>query len=272
MPPASASKRWASPSRSASVTGACVISLLSAIRTSTGSRSSSPRRSLPDAPTMPTNLPPVTRNLLIANILVFALQYLLRDQDTLALTRWFALWPVGHDMAVDLGGGAVAGDYLRLHAWQRHAHRAQHVRVVHVRWPDRAGDGHAPFHDLLLRVPGVRGRGAAGRGVPVRARSHVSDRGCVGRGLRVARRFRDVVPARKTHADPDSHRDSRVALRDAVRCRRIDFRRHRHVVGCRAFRASRRTRRGPCPAVGVGRQAATTPTFLTLSAGPGSPG
>ena len=28
---------------------------------------------------MPTNLPPVTRNLLIANILVFALQYLLQD-------------------------------------------------------------------------------------------------------------------------------------------------------------------------------------------------
>ncbi len=79
---------------------------------------------------MPTNLPPVTRNLLIANILVFALQYLLRDQDTLALTRWFALWPYGHDMAVDLGGGDVAGIGFRV--WQLVTYGFMHGGFMHI--------------------------------------------------------------------------------------------------------------------------------------------
>lgn len=79
---------------------------------------------------MPTNLPPVTRNLLIANILVFALQYLLRDQDTLALTRWFALWPYGHDIAVDLGGGDVAGIGFRV--WQLVTYGFLHGSIMHI--------------------------------------------------------------------------------------------------------------------------------------------
>ncbi len=41
------------------------------------------------------NLPPVTRNLLIANVLVFALQQLLPAADSLALISHFALWPLG---------------------------------------------------------------------------------------------------------------------------------------------------------------------------------
>ena len=44
---------------------------------------------------MPLNLPPVTRNLLIANVLVFALQQLLPAAGALALTTHFALWPLG---------------------------------------------------------------------------------------------------------------------------------------------------------------------------------
>lgn len=40
-------------------------------------------------------LPPVTRNLLIANIVVFALQQWLPSADSLALTVHFALWPLG---------------------------------------------------------------------------------------------------------------------------------------------------------------------------------
>ena len=41
------------------------------------------------------NLPPVTRYLLIANVLVFALQQLLPDARSLALVSHFALWPLG---------------------------------------------------------------------------------------------------------------------------------------------------------------------------------
>jgi membrane associated rhomboid family serine protease len=95
-----------------------------------GGPSSHPLALSPDAKTMPTNLPPVTRNLLIANILVFALQYLLRDQDTLALTRWFALWPYGHDIAVDLGGGDVAGIGFRI--WQVVTYGFMHGNVMHI--------------------------------------------------------------------------------------------------------------------------------------------
>ncbi|MBD8872002.1 rhomboid family intramembrane serine protease [Rhodanobacter sp. DHB23] len=41
------------------------------------------------------NLPPVTRYLLIANVLVFALQQLLPAASSLALVGHFALWPLG---------------------------------------------------------------------------------------------------------------------------------------------------------------------------------
>ncbi|MEW9623683.1 rhomboid family intramembrane serine protease [Rhodanobacter geophilus] len=41
------------------------------------------------------NLPPVTRYLLIANVLVFALQQLLPDASSLVLISHFALWPLG---------------------------------------------------------------------------------------------------------------------------------------------------------------------------------
>lgn len=79
---------------------------------------------------MPTNLPPVTRNLLIANVLVFALQFLLQDENTLALTKWFALWPVGHDMAIDLGNGDVAGIGFR--PWQLITYGFMHGSVMHI--------------------------------------------------------------------------------------------------------------------------------------------
>jgi membrane associated rhomboid family serine protease len=79
---------------------------------------------------MPTNLPPVTRNLLIANVLVFALQFLLQDETTLALTKWFALWPVGHDLAVDLGNGNIAGIGFR--PWQLITYGFMHGSVMHI--------------------------------------------------------------------------------------------------------------------------------------------
>ncbi len=53
---------------------------------------------------MPTRIPPVTRYLLIANVLVFALQLALHDATTAALTRYFALWPLGASPYVDVAG------------------------------------------------------------------------------------------------------------------------------------------------------------------------
>lgn len=79
---------------------------------------------------MPTRLPPVTRYLLIANVLVFALQYLLRDDTTMALTRWFALWPMGHDIAVDVGGGDIAG--LGFRPWQLVTYGFMHGDTMHI--------------------------------------------------------------------------------------------------------------------------------------------
>jgi membrane associated rhomboid family serine protease len=79
---------------------------------------------------MPTNLPPVTRNLLIANVLVFALQLLLQDETTAALTKWFALWPVGHDIAMDLGNGNIAGVGFR--PWQLITYGFLHGSVMHI--------------------------------------------------------------------------------------------------------------------------------------------
>lgn len=79
---------------------------------------------------MPTNLPPVTRNLLIANVLVFIAQTLLGDEQTLAVSRWFALWPIGHDLAVDMGGGDIAGVGFRV--WQLVTYGFMHGSIMHI--------------------------------------------------------------------------------------------------------------------------------------------
>lgn len=79
---------------------------------------------------MPTNLPPVTRNLLIANVLVFIVQTLMGDEQTLAVSRWFALWPIGHDLAVDLGGGDSAGIGFRV--WQLVTYGFMHGSILHI--------------------------------------------------------------------------------------------------------------------------------------------
>jgi len=79
---------------------------------------------------MPTNLPPITRNLLIANVLVFIVQTLLGDDNTMAVSRWFALWPIGHDIAMDMGGGDIAG--LGFRAWQLVTYGFMHGSVMHI--------------------------------------------------------------------------------------------------------------------------------------------
>ena len=49
-------------------------------------------------------IPPVTRYLLIANVLVFALQQLLPGADSLALVANFALWPLGPSAYSNVAG------------------------------------------------------------------------------------------------------------------------------------------------------------------------
>jgi len=100
---------------------------------------------------MPTNLPPVTRNLIIVNVLVFIVQSLLHDETTLAVTRWFALWPVGHDLAVDLGGGDIAGIGFRV--WQLVSYGFLHGSILHIVMNMYAL---YMFGGLIERVMGVR--------------------------------------------------------------------------------------------------------------------
>jgi membrane associated rhomboid family serine protease len=78
---------------------------------------------------MSPRLPPVTRNLLIANIVLFALQQLLNDDNTLAVTQWLALWPIGHDMAVNVGGNVLG---LGFRPWQLVTYAFLHGGVMHI--------------------------------------------------------------------------------------------------------------------------------------------
>ncbi|QDE38673.1 rhomboid family intramembrane serine protease [Luteibacter pinisoli] len=79
---------------------------------------------------MSPRLPPVTRNLLIANVVLFALQLLLDDDNTMAITRWLGLWPFGHDIAVDMGDGTIAG--LGFRPWQLVTYAFLHGSVMHI--------------------------------------------------------------------------------------------------------------------------------------------
>ncbi|KAF1005331.1 MAG: Rhomboid protease GluP [Luteibacter sp.] len=76
---------------------------------------------------MPSRMLPVTRALLIANVLVFALQTLLGDDQTLALSRWFALWPLGPDVVFSSEGGSLG---FRL--WQMVTYGFMHGGVMHI--------------------------------------------------------------------------------------------------------------------------------------------
>jgi membrane associated rhomboid family serine protease len=79
---------------------------------------------------MPTKLPPVTRYLLIANVLAFILQLLLQDETTYALTKWFALWPVGHDVAMEMANGDIVGIGFR--PWQLITYGFLHGSIPHI--------------------------------------------------------------------------------------------------------------------------------------------
>ncbi|MBB3227377.1 membrane associated rhomboid family serine protease [Luteibacter sp. Sphag1AF] len=79
---------------------------------------------------MPQTLAPVTRNLLIATILVYALQLLLKDDTTAALTRYFALWPLGPDVALRLDDGSVFTAGFR--PWQVVTYAFMHGGLEHI--------------------------------------------------------------------------------------------------------------------------------------------
>ena len=75
-------------------------------------------------------LPPITRNLLIANVLVFALQLLLHDDSTLALSRYFALWPLGADQLGQVAGGQLIAVGFR--PWQLVTYAFMHGGFEHI--------------------------------------------------------------------------------------------------------------------------------------------
>ena len=76
------------------------------------------------------SLPPVTRYLLIANVLVFALQMFLHDMDTLALSRYFALWPLGPDVTGTVAGGQLITTGFRF--WQLVTYAFLHGGYEHI--------------------------------------------------------------------------------------------------------------------------------------------
>jgi membrane associated rhomboid family serine protease len=74
---------------------------------------------------MPYQLPPVTRNLLIANIAVYLLQMLLGD----VLVLHFALWPWGPDQWAQTADGLVA---VGFRPWQLVTYAFMHGGFQHI--------------------------------------------------------------------------------------------------------------------------------------------
>jgi membrane associated rhomboid family serine protease len=79
---------------------------------------------------MPTDLPVVTRNLLIANVVVFVLQYLLHDSTTFAVTQHFALWPWGKSISGALADGQVIT--VGFEVWQLVTYAFLHGSFTHI--------------------------------------------------------------------------------------------------------------------------------------------
>jgi membrane associated rhomboid family serine protease len=74
---------------------------------------------------MPFDLPPVTRNLLIANVVVFLLQQVMGD----ALLQYFALWPWGPDHVFQAAQGLVS---IGFRPWQLVTYAFMHGGVTHI--------------------------------------------------------------------------------------------------------------------------------------------
>jgi membrane associated rhomboid family serine protease len=74
---------------------------------------------------MPFDLPPVTRNLLIANIAVFLLQQVMGD----TLLQYFALWPLGPDQLMQATQGVVS---VGFRPWQIVTYAFLHGSIWHI--------------------------------------------------------------------------------------------------------------------------------------------
>jgi membrane associated rhomboid family serine protease len=79
---------------------------------------------------VPINLPPVTRNLLIANIVIFLLQLAMQDPMSLALTQHFALWPIGPDATGAAPDGNIVTGGFRI--WQLVTYAFLHGGFSHI--------------------------------------------------------------------------------------------------------------------------------------------
>jgi membrane associated rhomboid family serine protease len=78
---------------------------------------------------MTPRLPPATRNLLIANVLMFALQQLFNDDHTFAVSRWLALWSLGHDIVLPMGNDIVT---VGFRPWQVVTYAFLHADTMHI--------------------------------------------------------------------------------------------------------------------------------------------
>lgn len=74
---------------------------------------------------MPFDLPPVTRNLLIANVAVYLLQQIMGE----ALLTYFALWPWGPDQVAQGAQGLVS---VGFRPWQLVTYAFMHGSLTHL--------------------------------------------------------------------------------------------------------------------------------------------
>jgi membrane associated rhomboid family serine protease len=74
---------------------------------------------------MPFDLPPVTRNLLIANVVVFLLQQVFGD----VLLQYFALWPWGPDQIFQTAHGVAS---IGFRPWQLVTYAFMHGGWTHI--------------------------------------------------------------------------------------------------------------------------------------------
>lgn len=74
---------------------------------------------------MPLDLPPVTRNLLIANIVLFLLQQMTGN----VMLQYFALWPWGPDHVFQVGQGLAS---IGFRPWQLVTYAFLHGGVTHI--------------------------------------------------------------------------------------------------------------------------------------------
>ncbi len=76
------------------------------------------------------NLPPGTRNLLIANVVIFLVQMIFHDNATFTVTRLFGLWPLGPDRIFAMGPDGPV--YVGFRVWQVVTSGFLHGGFLHI--------------------------------------------------------------------------------------------------------------------------------------------